>query len=295
MAVQLPDTLAPAPLPSLVGGRRLRTQAVIRQLKVWVPAGVLIALLFVCFILPLIVRLPPAVGGSILDADEPPFSPGHIFGTDQVGNDIFARICYGGRIAFEVPAAVTAIGVAGGCLLGVTAGYLGGWVDTVLSRVIDTLIAVPALVLALAIAEGLQPNEFHLILALSVFSVPAFGRLSRGATIAVRELPFMLAARLSGTRSWRAMVRHVLPNILPGLVTFGLLGFGVVVILEGVLDFLGYGIQPPTPSWGAMIQSGQTIMDAQPEYVLIPSLFLLVTVLALNTLGDALRERWGVR
>lgn len=295
MAVQLPDALTSAPLPSLVGGRRLRAQALAGQLKVWVPAGVLILLLAMCFLLPLVVRLPPAVNGSILDADEPPFSPGHWLGTDAVGNDIFSRICYGGRIAFEVPAAVTAIGIVGGCLLGITAGYLGGWVDAILSRIIDVLIAVPAIVLALAIAEGLQPSEFHLILALSVFSVPAYGRVSRGATIAVRELPFMLASRLSGTRSWRSMVRHVLPNIWPGLVTFGLLGFGVVVILEGILDFLGYGIQPPTPSWGAMIQAGQTVMDAQPEYVLIPSLFLLVTVLALNTLGDALRERWGVR
>jgi peptide/nickel transport system permease protein len=105
----------------------------------------------------------------------------------------------------------------------------------------------------------------------------------------------MTAARLSGTRPWRTIARHVLPNIMPGIVTFSLLGIGVVIILEGALDFLGYGIQAPEASWGSMIANGQQVLTAQPEYVLIPSVALLITVVALNTLGDALRERWGVQ
>ncbi|HEX8007236.1 MAG TPA: ABC transporter permease [Trebonia sp.] len=182
-----------------------------------------------------------------------------------------------------------------GCTLGVVAGYVGGWVDAVLSRVLDVLIAFPALVLALVIAEGLGPSEIHVIWALSVFSIPAFGRIARGATLTVRGLPFMVAARLAGTRGWRIMARHVLPNIMPGIVTFSLLGIGVVIILEGALDFLGYGIPPPQPSWGHMISLGQQIESVQPEYVLIPSIVLLITVVAANMLGDALRERWGVQ
>jgi peptide/nickel transport system permease protein len=299
MAAPLPDvTLAtpvPPPLPSLVSTRRLRTQRLGRTLRLWVPAGLLILLLAMCFLWPLAYALPSPTNGNIIQASEPPFSPGHWLGTDQEGVDIFSQIVYGGQAAFEVAAAVTAIGMAIGGMLGVAAGYFGGWVDAVLSRVLDILIAFPALVLALVIAQGLGPSEVHVIWALSVFSIPALGRIARGATLTVRGLPFMVAARLSGTRGWRIITRHVLPNIMPGIVTFSLLGIGVVIILEGALDYLSLGIPAPHPSWGKMIFNGSQILTAQPEYVLIPSIFLLATVVALNMLGDALRERWGVQ
>jgi peptide/nickel transport system permease protein len=238
---------------------------------------------------------PAGDTGSILAAQEPPFSPGHWLGTDPDGVDIFSMLVYGGQVALEVGFAVTAIGMAIGGLIGLAAGYFGGWTDTVLSRLIDVLIAFPALVLVLAIAEVLQPSEMHLIWALSVFSVPAFARVTRGSTLVVRELPFITAARLSGTSSWRIIIKHVLPNVIPGVVTFAMLGIGVVVILEGAVDFLGLGIQQPEPSWGRMIAKGQTVLTAQPEYVLIPSIVLLIFVMSLNLLGDALRERWGVQ
>jgi peptide/nickel transport system permease protein len=141
----------------------------------------------------------------------------------------------------------------------------------------------------------LGPSEKNLIFALTAFSIPAFGRVSRGATLTVRSLPFVTAARLSGTRHWRILARHILPNIFPQLLTFSLLGIGIVVIIEGAVDFLGLGIQPPEASWGSMIAQGQTVLTATPEFVLIPSLFLLALVVSLNLLGDALRERWGVR
>jgi peptide/nickel transport system permease protein len=253
----------------------------------------MLLVLVTCFLLPLVTALPSPTNGNILDAGEPPLSPGHWLGTDPVGVDVFSQLVYGGQVAFEIGLAVTGIGSVVGSLLGVTAGYFGGWVDAILSRVLDILIAFPALVLALAIAEGLGPSEVHLIWALSVFSIPAFGRLARGATLVVRDLPFMVAARLAGTRGRGVITRHVLPNIMPGIVTFSLLGIGVVIILEGALDYLGYGIPPPTASWGAMIANGQTVLTAQPEYVLIPSIVLVIVVAALNLLGDALRERWG--
>jgi peptide/nickel transport system permease protein len=288
MAAQLPDmttTLAPGaapPLPSLVSTRHLRNQRIGRALRLWVPAAILVALFFLCFIWPYVYTIPSGSVGSILAAQEPPFSPGHWLGTDPVGVDVFAMLVYGGQVAFEIGFAVTAIGMVIGGLIGLAAGYFGGWTDTILSRLIDVLIAFPALVLALAVAEVLQPGELHLIWALSVFSVPAFARVTRGSTLVVRQLPFIQAARLSGTRSWRIILRHVLPNVIP-------------VILEGALDFLGLGIQQPKPSWGAMIARGQTVLTATPEYVLIPSIVLLIFVMALNLLGDALRERWGVR
>jgi peptide/nickel transport system permease protein len=299
MAAPFPEsTLAtpvPPPLPSLINARRLRAQRLGRALRLWVPAAVLILLLAICFLLPLVVTLPSSTNGDIISNNEPPFSPGHWLGTNVQGVDIFSQLVYGGQVAFEVSLAVTVIGIAVGGTLGVVAGYFGGWVDAVLSRVLDVLIAFPALVLALVIAEGLGPSEFHVILALSVFAIPAVWRIARGATLTIRGLPYMTAARLSGTRPWRAIARHILPNILPGIVTFSLLGVGVVIILEGALDFLGYGIPAPKASWGNMISNGQQVLTAQPEYVLIPSIALLITVVALNTLGDALRERWGVQ
>jgi peptide/nickel transport system permease protein len=299
MAAPIPDALlatpASPPLPSLVNARRLRTQRLGRGLRLWIPVGVLIVLLAICFLLPLVVTLPSSTNGDIIYNNEAPFSPGHWLGTNVQGVDIFSQLVYGGQVAFEVSLAVTAIGIVIGGTLGVVAAYFGGWVDAVLSRVLDLLIAFPALVLALVIAEGLGPSEFHVILALSVFGIPAVGRITRGATLTIRGLSYMTAARLSGTRPWRIIVRHILPNIVPVIVTFSLLGIGIVIILEGALDFLGYGIPAPTASWGNMISNGQQVLTAQPEYVLIPSIALLVTVVALNTLGDALRERWGVQ
>jgi peptide/nickel transport system permease protein len=299
MVAPLPDiTLAsphPPPLPSLVNARRLRTQRLGRALRLWVPIGVLILILAICFLLPLVVTLPSATSGNIIYNNLPPFSPGHILGTDVQGVDLFSQLVYGGQVAFEVGLSVTAIGIAIGGTLGVIAAYFGGWVDAVISRVFDILIAFPALVLALVIAEGLGPTEMHVIWALAVFGIPAVGRVARGATLTIRGLPFMTAARLAGTRRWRIIARHVVPNIMPNIVTFSLLGLGIIIILEGALDFLGYGIPAPTPSWGNMISRGQQILSVQPEYVLIPSIALLITVAALNMLGDALRERWGTQ
>jgi peptide/nickel transport system permease protein len=300
MAAPLRDTAfvaagPPPPLPSLVSGRKLRAQRLGRTLRLWIPAGFLLLMLGLCFLWPLIYKMPSSTNGNIIEAGEPPFSPGHWLGTDQNGVDEFSASVYGGQVAFEVAIAVTAIGMVVGSIIGIIAGYFGGWVDAVLSRVLDILIAFPALVLALAIAEGLGASEFHVILAIAVFSVPAFGRVTRGATLVLRELPFMVAARLAGARRWRIIARHIVPNILPGILTFSLLGIGIVIILEGALDFLGYGVPPPTATWGAMIASGQQIVTVQPEYVLIPSIALLITVVACNMLGDALRERWGVQ
>ena len=241
--------------------------------------------------------MSPAQGlcapGQAPGQEPAPLSPGHIFGTDPVGNDVFSRILYGGRVSFEVGLSVTAIGLVIGGLLGTAAGYWGGAVDTVIMRVLDVLIAFPALVLALAIAEGLGPSEMHVIWALSFFSIPAFGRIARSATLSLRGQTFMLAARLSGTSRRRMILRHVVPNITPQLLTFSLLGIGVAIILEGALSFLGLGIPLPEASWGSMIAQGQGTLSASPEYVLIPSAFLFVTVVALNVLGDALRERWA--
>jgi peptide/nickel transport system permease protein len=160
-------------------------------------------------------------------------------------------------------------------------------------RVLDMLIAFPSLVLALALAQGLGPGKLNTIWALCVFSVPAFARVARAATLRLREQPFVTAARLSGTRQRRMLLAHIAPNIMPQLLTFALLGMGITIILEGALSFLGLGVQPPEPSWGNMIAQGQGILSAEPRFVLIPSAALFLTVVSFNLLGDALRARWS--
>ncbi len=297
MAAPLPEALisAPDPRAPLASARPRRARGWARSLEIALPGAFLIVLLGACFVWPLIGNVPKPTGGSVLEAGLPPLSPGHVFGTDPVGNDVFSRILYGGRVSIEVGLAVNLIGLAVGGLLGTVAAYRGGIVDTVVMRVLDVLIAFPSLVLALAIAEGLGPSELHVIWALSFFSVPAFGRIARAATLRIRGQTFMLAAALAGTRGRRMLLRHIAPNIMPQLVTFGLLGIGVAIILEGALSFLGLGIPPPAPSWGSMIAQGQGTLSVSPDLVLIPSAFLFATVVALNLLGDGLRARWGVR
>jgi peptide/nickel transport system permease protein len=296
MGAQLPEgeaggvaaTLAVAPTVAAPAARR---RGWTRNLDLIIPGALVGLLLFLCFVWPLFGTVPPPTGGNILDANAPSFSEGHFLGADQVGNDLWSRLLYGGRNSLEIAFAVNVIGLVIGGLLGAFAAFWGSFVDTVTMRVLDVLIAFPSLVLALAIAQSLGPSKLHTIYALCFFSVPAFARLSRAATLRLRERPFMLAARLAGTRAPRMLLRHVAPNILPQLVTFGLLGIGVTIILEGALSFLGLGVPPPEPSWGNMIFEGQAVLSAEPKLVLLPSAFLFVTVLAFNLLGDAMRAR----
>jgi peptide/nickel transport system permease protein len=295
MSVPVADILAPAAGPPEAAGPAARGRGRLRSAEVAVPAVVLAVLLFFCFIWPLVYPVPKPVGGALATSSLGLWSPGHILGTDTVGNDVMSRILYGGRVSFEVAVAVQVIGLLIGGVAGLVAAYRGGMLETVLMRALDVFIAFPSLVLVLAIADSLGPSEPHVIWALSAFSIPAFGRVARAAALRLREQPYIVAARLSGARAWRILFLHFAPNMMPQLLTFSLLGAGITIILEGALDFLGYGIPPPGPSWGNMISAGQAFMSVSPRYVVVPSLFLLVTVIALNLMGDGLRARWGVR
>jgi len=270
-------------------------RGVLRTLEITIPGAVLLLLLFFCFVWPIVYPVPRPTGGSILDAGLPMWSPGHILGTDNVGNDYMSEMLYGGRVSFEIAAAVQVIGLLVGGLLGMIAGYSGGLVEAVLMRLFDVFIAFPSLVLVLAIVDSLGQSEPNVIWALSAFSIPAFARLTRAATLRLRDQPFVVAARLFSAKPWRIMLGHLAPNMLPQLLTFSLLGAGVTIILEGALDFLGYGIPDPAPSWGKEIAAGGTILSVRPGLVIVPSIFLFVTVVCLNLTGDGLRARWGVR
>lgn len=290
--IAVPGGLEPVIAIPVAGRGRGRLRAFA---GIGIPVVMLVLIFGLCFLWPLIGPVPPPTGGNILNSNLPSFSPGHLFGTDATGNDEWSRLLYGGRASLEVALAVNAIGLVLGGLLGAVAAYMGGWRDSVIMRILDVLIAFPSLVLALAIAEGLGPSELHAIVALSFFSVPAFARLARAATLRMREQNYMVAASLSGTGHVRTLLRHITPNILPQLITFAFLGMGITIVLEGALSFLGLGIPPPAPSWGNMIAQGEGILSAQPKYTLLPSAALFITVIAFNLLGDGLRVRWSER
>jgi peptide/nickel transport system permease protein len=297
MSVPAADLFSTAPAQVVAGvvGTAPRARGWLRTLEITIPGAILVVLLFFCFIWPLVYPVPNPTKGSLLQVNLPLWSPGHILGTDSIGDDIMSRILYGGRVSFEVAAAVQVIGLVIGGLFGMVAAYSGGWTEAVMMRILDVFIAFPSLVLVLAIADSLGPSETHVTWALSAFSIPAFGRVARAATLRLRDRPFVVAARLSGTRTWRILFQHLVPNMAPQLLTFSLLGASLTIILEGALDFLGYGIPPPTATWGNMIATGQSFISVYPQFVIVPSIFLLVTSICLNMMGDGLRARWGVR
>ncbi len=258
-------------------------------------AGLIVLIFFACFILPLVAPIPKPIGGNILESLQPAFSSGHILGTDHNGNDILARILHGGRTSLLIALCVQVIGLAIGGGLGALAAQGGGLIDSIIMRVMDVLIAIPTLVLVIVVSQALGPGMRNTILSLAFLSIPTFARIARAETLRLREQPFMVAAKLSGTSIWRILVRHLAPNIGPTLMTVGLLGMGIVMIIEGALTFLGGGIRPPAPTWGNMIFPGQLSLSGTPWLVVWPSIALTLTVIGFNGLGEALRARWSSR
>jgi peptide/nickel transport system permease protein len=266
-----------------------------RSLAVGVPAALLTLIFFACFILPLVAPIPKPTGGDILESLAPNFSPGHILGTDENGNDILSRILYGGRSSLIIALSVQALGLVIGGALGALAAVAGAIPDGIIMRVMDVLIAVPSLILVIVVSQALGPGMRNTIFALAFLSIPTFARIARAETLRLREQPFMVAARLSGTPTWRILVRHLAPNIRPQLMTTALLGTGIVIIIEGALTFLGGGIRPPAASWGNMIFQGYLSLSGTPWLVVWPSVVLTLTVIGFNGLGEALRAQWSRR
>jgi peptide/nickel transport system permease protein len=288
--LQVADDPAADQGDAVPGGRRWRG-----KLGIWLPGGAIVLIVAACFLGPLLFGLPKPVGGSVLESYLPAGSPGHLLGTDPNGNDILSRLLYGGRASLFIAATVNVIGLVVGGTLGALSGYAGGAVDTVIMRILDVLIAFPSLVLTLAVAQALGPSIRNTILALAFFSIPAVARVARSAVLRLRGQPFMAAAEICGTPAWRVLFKHLAPNIAPQLITFAMLGMGIVIIIEGALSFLGLGIPAPDPSWGNMVADGQLSLSATPMLVVWPSLALLLTVLSFNLLGENLRARWSGR
>ena len=218
-------------------------------------------------------------------------SRAHPLGLDELGRDILARLLQGARLSLMVGIAVVSVSSAAGMLFGSIAGYFGGRVDDIISRVIDVLMAFPGILLAIALVAVLGPSLVNVVLALSVIGWVGYARLVRGQALRARELEFVQAARASGASSARIVLRHILPTAIPAVVVQATLGMAGAIIAEAALSFLGLGVQPPTPSWGTMLDAGRAHLFDAPHLTIFPGLAIAMLVLGFNFLGDGLRDR----
>ncbi|WP_235735586.1 ABC transporter permease [Nocardioides alcanivorans] len=223
----------------------------------------------------------------------PPFSDGHLLGTDTLGRDTLSRLLYGARVAAQAAVTSVGVGLLGGLVPALLAGLLRGWWDAVFSRIADALLSFPPLLLALAIVGVMGPNLTNAMLAIGVVFVPRFFRVVRAATLAVREETFIEASRSIGTPTHWILRRHVLPNVLSPLAVQISLAFGFAILAESSLSFLGLGVQPPDPSWGSMLSEGRAAWFYTPWPVIVPTVTVVLTVLACNVIGDGLSDSVG--
>jgi peptide/nickel transport system permease protein len=214
----------------------------------------------------------------------------HWFGTDDVGRDVLARVIYGARASLLAGVISVAIALLVGVPIGLIGGYLGGFIDALFSRITDALLACPFLILAIALAAFLGPSLGNAMIAIGITTTPIFIRLTRGQVMAVKVEDYVEAARAVGNPHWRIALIHILPNILPALLVQATLSIAAAIIAEAALSFLGLGQQPPSPSWGSMLNAAQRFLVNAPWMAIWPGLAIFLTVLSFNLVGDGLRD-----
>lgn len=219
-----------------------------------------------------------------------PPSPAHWFGCDHLGRDLLSRVIYGARIALIAGIGATLISVTIGVIVGALAGFLGGWTDAVLSRLVDTLMSFPIIALLIVLAAVLGPSLLTTVVVIGVTVWSRYARVVRADVMSLRERDFIVAAYASGVRNWRIIWRHLVPNALGPVIVLASLGIGGIIILEAALSFLGLGVRPPTPSWGAILADGRAYILRYPHISFFPGVMIVFTVLAFNFVGDGLRD-----
>lgn len=221
--------------------------------------------------------------------------PGHVLGTDTLGRDMLSRLVAGARISLTVGYMSTLLGLIGGAILGLAAGYFRGRLEGFIVAAMDAVLAFPALVLVLAVTAFVGHDIRIIILILGVIGIPAFARVTRANTLSLAQREFVLAARAMGAGDLRILALEILPNVMPSILTFGLLVVAVAMIAEGTLAFLGLSVPPPAASWGAMVAEGRSSLDTSPQVSLIPAAVFFLTIFALNLAADRLRRLVEVR
>lgn len=253
-----------------------------------VAAAVIVLLALAALFAPIVAPHDPLTQdrGAFMDAP----SASYFFGTDDLGRDILSRLLHGARISLYVGAVTVALSLVLGTALGAISGYFGGFIDTVIQRFVDAVLAVPGLILALFIAALLGPSTRNVILALTILETPRFARIARGEMVQIRRQEYVEAAKVLGARPRWVLLRHGVPNMAAPLVVVASLVFGQAIVAEAGLSFLGIGTPPPDPSWGLMLSQASRYLESAPWMVIFPGVTLSAAVLAFNIFGDALRD-----
>ena len=273
----------PAIRPGLGALRRLA-----RNTGASVGALLLLALIAVALLAPVLAPHDP-VKINPPDGLKPPGKE-FWFGTDQFGRDVFSRVIWGARISLRIGVIAVLISVGGGVPLGLAAGYYGGWLDLAIMRLIDLMLAFPGILLALVVVTILGPGLSNVMLAVGIYGIPSYARVVRGSVLVVRGQPFIEAAEAVGCPTIRVVARHLLPNVVAPIIVLSSLNVAGAILTSAALSFLGLGAQPPTPEWGALLNAGRDWVRDAWWLTTFPGLAIMLTVLAINMLGDGLRD-----